>query len=122
MRLPKPVLPDADGDGITDQFDQEQTPSGVPVDSHGVSRDTDGDGVPDARDKEWLHQHIASRLMQMALANAPARKVVVHLKAIQLVQMHWGFTKHYLYRKCRTAFYRCTRPAGFCSCPPAERS
>jgi len=54
MRLPKPVLPDADGDGVTDQFDQEQTPSGVPVDSHGVSRDTDGDGVPDARDKELV--------------------------------------------------------------------
>ena len=47
MRLPKPVLPDADGDGVTDQFDQEQTPAGRPVDSHGVSRDTDGDGVPD---------------------------------------------------------------------------
>ncbi|HUP13468.1 MAG TPA: hypothetical protein VM187_14690, partial [Niastella sp.] len=52
MRLPKPVLPDADGDGVTDQFDQEQTPQGVPVDTHGVSRDTDGDGVPDAKDKE----------------------------------------------------------------------
>jgi outer membrane protein OmpA-like peptidoglycan-associated protein len=54
MRLPKPVLPDTDGDGITDQFDQEQTPAGVPVDSKGVSRDTDGDGVPDARDKELI--------------------------------------------------------------------
>jgi outer membrane protein OmpA-like peptidoglycan-associated protein len=54
MRLPKPVLPDADGDGVTDQFDQEQTPAGVPVDTHGVSRDTDGDGVPDARDKELV--------------------------------------------------------------------
>jgi hypothetical protein len=54
MRLPKPVLPDADGDGITDQFDQEQTPAGVPVDSHGVSRDTDGDGVPDSKDKELI--------------------------------------------------------------------
>jgi outer membrane protein OmpA-like peptidoglycan-associated protein len=52
MILPKPVLPDADGDGITDQFDQEQTPQGCPVDSHGVSLDTDGDGVPDCRDKE----------------------------------------------------------------------
>jgi len=54
MRLPKPVLPDSDGDGVTDQFDQEQTPPGCPVDSHGVSRDTDGDGVPDCRDKELI--------------------------------------------------------------------
>lgn len=54
MRLPKPVLPDSDGDGITDQFDQEQTPQGCPVDSHGVSRDTDGDGVPDCNDKELI--------------------------------------------------------------------
>jgi outer membrane protein OmpA-like peptidoglycan-associated protein len=52
MRIPKPVLPDTDGDGVTDQFDQEQTPAGCPVDTHGVSRDTDGDGVPDCRDKE----------------------------------------------------------------------
>jgi outer membrane protein OmpA-like peptidoglycan-associated protein len=54
MRIPKPVLPDADGDGVTDQFDQEQTPQGCPVDSHGVSRDTDGDGVPDCKDKELV--------------------------------------------------------------------
>ncbi|SHF57265.1 hypothetical protein SAMN05444008_109182 [Cnuella takakiae] len=52
MRLPRVVLPDADGDGITDQFDLEQTPAGVPVDQRGVSRDSDGDGVPDAIDKE----------------------------------------------------------------------
>lgn len=54
MRLPKPVLPDSDGDGVTDQFDQEQTPQGCPVDSHGVSKDTDGDGVPDCKDKELI--------------------------------------------------------------------
>jgi hypothetical protein len=54
MKLPKPVLPDSDGDGVTDQFDQEQTPQGCPVDSHGVSRDTDGDGVPDCKDKELV--------------------------------------------------------------------
>lgn len=54
MRLPKPVLPDTDGDGVTDQFDREQTPAGCPVDSHGVSLDTDGDGVPDCKDKELI--------------------------------------------------------------------
>lgn len=54
MILPKPVLPDADGDGVTDQFDQEVTPQGCPVDTHGVSLDTDGDGVPDCRDKEKI--------------------------------------------------------------------
>jgi outer membrane protein OmpA-like peptidoglycan-associated protein len=55
MRIPKPILPDSDGDGVTDQFDMEpNTPAGCPVDSHGVSRDTDGDGVPDCRDKELI--------------------------------------------------------------------
>jgi hypothetical protein len=54
MNIPKPVLPDQDGDGVTDQFDQEQTPAGCPVDSHGVSLDTDGDGVPDCKDKELI--------------------------------------------------------------------
>lgn len=55
MQLPKPVLDDADGDGVTDQFDQEpNTPAGAPVDTHGVSRDTDGDGVPDYKDKELI--------------------------------------------------------------------
>ncbi len=55
MKLPKPVLDDADGDGVTDQFDNEpNTPAGAPVDSHGVSRDTDGDGVPDHKDKQLI--------------------------------------------------------------------
>jgi outer membrane protein OmpA-like peptidoglycan-associated protein len=55
MQLPKPVLDDKDGDGVTDQFDNEpNTPAGAPVDSHGVSRDTDGDGVPDYKDKELI--------------------------------------------------------------------
>ncbi len=55
MKLPTPVLPDADGDGVTDQFDMEpNTPAGSPVDARGVSRDSDGDGVPDHRDKELI--------------------------------------------------------------------
>lgn len=55
MKLPKPVLSDADGDGIADQFDNEpNTPAGAPVDARGVSRDTDGDGVPDSKDKQLI--------------------------------------------------------------------
>ncbi len=55
MKMPKPILDDADGDGVTDQFDMEpNTPKGAPVDTHGVSRDTDGDGVPDFKDKELV--------------------------------------------------------------------
>ena len=55
MKIPTPVLPDADGDGVTDQFDREpNTPTGAPVDVNGVSRDSDADGVPDYKDKELL--------------------------------------------------------------------
>ncbi|HVX52513.1 MAG TPA: OmpA family protein [Chitinophagaceae bacterium] len=55
MKIPTPVLPDADGDGVTDQFDLEpNTPAGAAVDSHGRAKDTDGDGVPDYKDKEIL--------------------------------------------------------------------
>ncbi len=55
MKIPKPVLDDADGDGVSDQFDMEpNTPAGASVDTHGVSRDTDGDGVPDYKDKELI--------------------------------------------------------------------
>jgi hypothetical protein len=55
MKLPKPILDDADGDGVTDQLDREpNTPAGCPVDSHGVTKDTDGDGVPDCKDKQLI--------------------------------------------------------------------
>lgn len=55
MRLPDPVLPDSDGDGVTDQFDKcPDTPAGVAVDSHGCPLDTDGDGVPDYKDKQLI--------------------------------------------------------------------
>lgn len=52
LKSTKP-LPDADGDGVTDQFDLEpNTPAGCAVDTRGRSLDTDGDGVPDCRDKQ----------------------------------------------------------------------
>jgi OOP family OmpA-OmpF porin len=55
MELPAPVLPDSDGDGVTDQFDKcPDTPAGVAVDVNGCPLDTDGDGVPDYRDKQLI--------------------------------------------------------------------
>ncbi len=71
MRLPKPVLPDSDGDGVTDQFDQEQTPAGCPVDSHGVSLDTDGDGVPDCKDKEKITPTICQPVNADGVGHCP---------------------------------------------------
>ncbi len=55
MNLPDPVLPDTDGDGVTDQFDKcPDTPAGVKVDATGCPLDTDGDGVPDYKDKQLI--------------------------------------------------------------------
>ncbi len=71
MILPKPVLPDSDGDGVTDQFDQEVTPAGCPVDTHGVSLDTDGDGVPDCRDKEKITPTICQPVNADGIGKCP---------------------------------------------------
>ncbi|HRN72816.1 MAG TPA: OmpA family protein [Ginsengibacter sp.] len=55
MKLPKPILDDEDGDGVTDQFDKcPGTPANVKVDVNGCPLDTDGDGVPDYLDKELI--------------------------------------------------------------------
>lgn len=44
---------DADGDGVSDIFDKEEsTPADVAVDGSGRSMDTDGDGVPDYLDAD----------------------------------------------------------------------
>ena len=55
IKIPTPKLPDADNDGVTDQFDLEpNTPAGTAVDARGRSLDSDGDGIPDSKDKELL--------------------------------------------------------------------
>ncbi len=55
MMIPQRDLPDADGDGVTDQFDKcPNTPSGVNVDVNGCPLDTDGDGVADYKDKQLI--------------------------------------------------------------------
>jgi outer membrane protein OmpA-like peptidoglycan-associated protein len=54
MKLPKSECTDSDGDGVCDFLDNEVTPAGCPVDTHGVTRDTDGDGVPDCKDKQLI--------------------------------------------------------------------
>lgn len=82
MNLPKPILPDADNDGVTDQFDLEpNTPAGAPVDSHGVSRDTDGDGVPDYKDKELLTQQSCFPVNADGVGNCPEPACCKELRA-----------------------------------------
>lgn len=82
MKLPKPVLDDSDGDGVTDQFDLEpNTPKGCPVDTHGVSRDTDGDGVPDCKDKELITPTICQPVDADGVGKCPDPQCCKDLKA-----------------------------------------
>jgi len=82
MKLPTPVLPDADGDGVTDQFDMEpNTPSGVPVDVRGVSKDTDSDGVPDYKDKELLTPQKCFPVDADGVGNCPEPACCTELRA-----------------------------------------
>ncbi len=44
---------DDDGDGVSNFFDEDNaTPEGIAVDSHGNPMDTDGDGIPDYMDED----------------------------------------------------------------------
>jgi len=85
MKMPTPVLPDSDGDGVPDQFDLEpNTPKGAQVDSHGRAIDTDGDGVPDYKDKEKLTPQICFPVDSNGVGTCPepecCRQTWVHLK------------------------------------------
>ncbi|HSZ85648.1 MAG TPA: OmpA family protein, partial [Puia sp.] len=83
MKLPKPILDDSDGDGVTDQFDLEpNTPKGCPVDTHGVSRDTDGDGVPDCKDKELITPTICQPVDADGVGKCPEPQCCKDIKAM----------------------------------------
>lgn len=90
MKIPTPVLPDGDGDGITDQFDQEpNTPAGAAVDSHGVAKDTDGDGVPDYKDKQLLTPQSWFPVDADGVGTEPESKCCAELRA-RLDSGGWG--------------------------------
>jgi outer membrane protein OmpA-like peptidoglycan-associated protein len=83
MKMPKPILDDSDGDGVTDQFDLEpNTPKGCPVDTHGVSLDTDGDGVPDCRDKEKITPTICQPVDADGVGKCPEPQCCKDIKAM----------------------------------------
>ncbi|GAA4303395.1 hypothetical protein GCM10023143_06740 [Compostibacter hankyongensis] len=82
MKIPPPVLPDADGDGVTDQFDQDpNTPSGVPVDVHGRPLDTDGDGVPDYKDKQLITPTYCQPVDEDGVGKCPDPECCKNMKA-----------------------------------------
>lgn len=88
--LPAPVLPDADNDGVTDQFDVEpNTPAGSPVDIRGVAKDTDGDGVPDYKDKELLTSSKCFPVNSDGVGNCPEPACCTELRN-KLDSLHHG--------------------------------
>lgn len=92
MIIPPPVLPDADNDGVTDQFDMEpNTPSGAPVDVRGVAKDTDGDGVPDYKDKELLTSSKCLPVNGDGVGSCPEPACCTELRSrIDSIKQHGG--------------------------------
>jgi len=83
MKLPDPVLPDADGDGVTDQFDKcPDTPAGVAVDAHGCPLDTDGDGVPDYKDKQLITPTECQPVDADGVGKCPDPECCKHMTAV----------------------------------------
>lgn len=81
-KFPPVVLPDADDDGVTDQFDVEpNTPAGAPVDVRGKARDTDSDGVPDFRDKELITPTTCQPVDADGVGTCPPPPCCAELKA-----------------------------------------